>query len=1548
MKKILLFGIFFSLCLYASAQERTISGQVTSEDGSPLPGVNVLLKGTLTGTVTNVEGNYTLSVPSDGTLVFSFIGYTATEIPISGQTTINAVLSADITQLEEIVVTGTAAGQSAKTLSFSVGQVSEEMMTTVPPANLGTGLQGKVAGLRVVSGGGQPGRGVNFQARAANSLATGQHPLIILDGVFLANTTLADINPEDIERIEVLKGSAGASLYGSQAANGVIQIFTKRGSSVNEGETRVVLRSEWGISQLANDRFPTSRSHAFQLDETGNLLVGPNGGLVEDPDGLVDNPWPNFQDYQSDIFRDGLFSQNSISVQGRSRTTNFFASAQRLDDTGVYAFNDGYSRNAFRVNIDHRLSDQLDLSVSSSYSTSTQDFVQENGTNSIMNSILFMPPIYDLQNSFNEEDSSRYDWDIDTLASTTRNPYYQLVNRESEVNRTRLIGHFRVNYDVTNWLTLDGSAALDRSSNNFVDFIPKGYLSDDTERGQAVQRSATNTGGHIDKSQRINNDGLPDIYFGGNQVPDRLYQNLGNLHFKDISKGIQPNRNHTWSTGITMVDINRDGWLDIYVCKNVNNNTDLSTNLLFINNGDLTFTEKAAAYGLDDKGYSVEATFFDYDKDGLIDVYLVNQPPSLGNRRGNKINLDHVSLLYSDKLYKNMGKGEFTDVSDYADTRNLAYGLSATTGDFNGDGWPDLYVANDFDLPDHLYINQQNGKFKNRINQAAKHISNFSMGTDLADYDNDGLLDIMVLDMVAEDHKRIKTNMGGMEPKDFWKIVNKGWHYQYMFNTLQRNNGNGTFSEVAHMAGVSNTDWSWGPLLADFNNDGWKDLFVTNGIKRNMRYSDLDKTYSKRLDSLELEAKRKGVKLNDLIDVIEFVEMAPTDKLPNYIYENMGDLTFQKRVESWGMEKESLSNGAAYADLDLDGDLDLVVNNIDEEAYLYRNNSMEQGGANFLRLQVTSPEMVVYGTKVELYLDEKIWQFQELTNTRGYMSKSEDVVHFGLAHQALVEKVVVIWPDEKKLILENVPANQVVTVSSEDASSSSEIKDAGSLLFTKAVGLGLEYLHRENSFNDFEREVLLPHKMSNFGPGLAVGDVNGDGLEDFYIGGALGFSGALFIQRSDGRFEKDETAFQDDLKAFEDLGAVFLDVDNDGDLDLYVVSGGNEPEEGDDRLQDRLYMNSGKGGFRWQPERLPDLRTSGSCVVPQDFDQDGDLDLFVGGRVVPGKYPRPAKSYLLRNDAGTFKDVTAEIAPDLARPGLVTAAVWTDFNHDGTADLVVTGEWMPVKMLANQSGRFTDVTKKAGLANATGWYFSLATADFDRDGDQDLIAGNLGLNYKYKASEEEPFEVYSDDLDDDGSLDIVLSYYEHGEPFPVRGRSCSSRQIPALKEKFPTFESFGEANLFDVYGDGLQQAFNYKAKNFATLYFENKGNGQFEQYPLPNEAQLSSVNSILARDFNDDGHVDLLIAGNLYASETETPRNDAGMGLYLEGDGKGNFKPVPLLQSGFFAPHDVKDMKMIKVGKGNDQREVILVANNCYWLQAIEHHPRSGQTKEGE
>ncbi|MGI9542718.1 MAG: FG-GAP-like repeat-containing protein [Cyclobacteriaceae bacterium] len=1034
----------------------------------------------------------------------------------------------------------------------------------------------------------------------------------------------------------------------------------------------------------------------------------------------------------------------------------------------------------------------------------------------------------------------------------------------------------------------------------------------------------------------INNDSLPDLFFAGNQVPDRLYVNKGNLQFEDISAASGINLDHTWSAGVTMADVNNDGYLDIYVCKSVQETPQLSKNLLFINNGDLTFSEKAAEYGLSDRGFSVQAAFFDADNDGFLDLYLVNQPPSLGKRSGAVPNrLNARTMVYSDKLYWNNGQGTFRDVTFEAGVLNLGYGLSATVGDFNNDGWNDIYVTNDFDRPDHLYFNQGDGTFKNVINQAVKHISNFSMGSDAADYDNDGLLDIMVVDMIAEDHKRIKTNMGGMEPKDFWKTVNNGWHYQYMFNTLQRNNGNSTFSEVAHLAGVSNTDWSWSPLLADLDNDGWKDLFVTNGIKRNQRFTDLENRITAKLDSLELVAEAQGKKLDEVIDVMDFVDMAPADKVANYLFKNNGDLTFDKKSNEWGALEQTFSFGSAYADLDLDGDLDLVVNNMDDYASIYRNHSVEREKTNYLRIlvvnKVGSP---AYGAKVKLYEGESIWQYQELTNVRGYMSKSEDVLHFGLGGAKEVEKIKVIWPDGKITIKTHLQANQMLQIGPSDAEPMEQGTVSQPKLFADVTKtLQIDHRHKENNFNDYNREILLPHKMSNFGPGLAVGDLNGDGLDDFYVGGAKDYAGAIFVQKVDNTFEKSNQSIWENEKMYEDLGAILFDADGDDDLDLYVVSGGNEFEKNAPELQDRIYLNNGRGNFERSIEALPQMFTSGSCVVPGDIDKDGDLDLFVGGRLVPGNYPQPARSYILNNDQGRFTDITNEIAPMLQQAGLVTSAVWTDFNGDSLMDLALVGEWMPVTLLENQKGRFIDVTESHGLAGKVGWFYSIISEDFDRDGDKDFVVGNLGLNYKYKASEDEPFEIYYHDFDDNGQLDIVLSYYEQGESFPVRGRSCSAQQVPELKEKFPTFESFGDANLRDVYGSELDQAINYRATSFASAYIENLGGGDFLFKPLPNQAQLSSINNILAKDFDQDGHLDILTSGNLYASEIETPRNDAGMGLLLNGDGHGNFMPVPLSESGFFAPHDAKDMKLITVG--TDKEPVLLVVNNNYRIQAI-------------
>ena len=1031
----------------------------------------------------------------------------------------------------------------------------------------------------------------------------------------------------------------------------------------------------------------------------------------------------------------------------------------------------------------------------------------------------------------------------------------------------------------------------------------------------------------------INNDGLQDVFFTGNQLRDRLFLNKGDLKFDDISNEAGITQDNNWSSGVTFVDIDNDGDQDIYVCRFTYLENDKSANQLYINNGDLTFKEQALSFGLADKGFAIQATFFDFDNDGLLDVYIVNQPPSIPNI-GNKMSIEQFSdILFSDRLYKNMGNGKFVDYTVKSNVRNFGFGLAATTGDFNNDGWQDIYVSNDFDVVDHMYINQQDGTFKDDIHKSTKHVSNFSMGSDIADYDNDGNLDIMVVDMMAEDHKRIKTNMGGMAPEQFWDIVNKGGHYQYMFNTLQRNNGNGTFSELGQLAGVTSTDWSWAPLLADFDNDGYKDLFVTNGVISNNRNSDLVTVYEKRIDSINAVARQKGLNPKSMIDVMDFVPLAPTDKLPNYIFKNNGNLTFSNKVKAWGMEMPTLSNGAAYADFDIDGDLDLVVNNINDVASLDKNNTSDNNSGNYIRFKISSSKNEnVYGTKISLFKNDSLKQVYQLSNARGFMSKSEDIIHFGIGIDELVSKVVINWNDGTTSTLNNIDANKVHTVSKSSLKNETAVASVKSEAIFNDVTQSLkliDIIHKENENDDYKWEVLLPHKMSQFGPSIGVGDVNGDNREDFFLGGASGEAGQLFIQNNKGSFDKvEQTAWSQD-KASEDLGVVFIDIDNDNDQDLFVVSGGNEYNVGDPALQDRLYINNGKGKFTKSKNGLPNYLTSGSCIVPNDFDNDGDIDLFVGGRLVPRQYPNVANSHLLENIGGRFIDVTKEKATEMDNLGLVTAASWSDFNKDGLDDLIVVGEWMPVTIFMQTKN---DGFKKEIIENSEGWYYEVKTADIDDDGDADIVVGNLGLNYKYKATKDEPFEVYSYDFDKNGSLDIVLSYYEHGVAFPVRGKSCSTQQIPSLKEKFPSYEAFGDSNLENIYGNSLKDALSFQAKTFASAYIENTGDGNFITKPLPSMAQVSSINNILIKDYDLDGFKDLLVSGNLYVSEIETPRNDAGTGLLLKGNGKGDFLAVSIRESGFYAPNDAKDMKIINVGS----KEVILVANNNDFLQAIE------------
>ncbi|MCH8905113.1 MAG: VCBS repeat-containing protein, partial [Bacteroidetes bacterium] len=795
----------------------------------------------------------------------------------------------------------------------------------------------------------------------------------------------------------------------------------------------------------------------------------------------------------------------------------------------------------------------------------------------------------------------------------------------------------------------------------------------------------------------------------------------------------------------------------------------------------------------------------------------------------------------------------------------------------------------------------------------------------------------VVLDMVAEDNYRQKTMMSSMNTELFWSYVDYGWHYQYMRNSFQINNGNGYFSEVGQLAGISNTDWSWAVLLADFDNDGLKDMFISNGYRRDGRNVD----YRNKL--AEMEKEQGGVFRESQID--ELLAMIPSEKLTNYFYKNIGDLAFEKKSQDYGFVTPSFSNGAAYADFDNDGDLDLVVNNLTDPAFIYRNNAIEELQNNYLRIELVglSPNKHGIGASATLYVDGQI-QYLEAYVSRGYQSCVESTLHFGLGDNTKVDELLIKWPDGTEQLLVNIGANRVIKVFQKDAvepDNSNKIETT-QLFADITTQTGVNYRHIENEFDDFLKETLLPHKMSQFGPKIASGDVNGDGYEDFYIGGAAGQTGALYINNGNSSFSHSTRQPFDSEKQCEDIGSLFFDADGDGDLDLYVVSGGNEFAVGSTDLQDRLYLNDGAGNFTRAENVLPEMFTSGSCVVANDYDNDGDLDLFVGGRLVPGRYTFAPRSYLLNNENGIFKDVTEEVAIGLLRPGMVTSAVWTDFDGDNDQDLIVVGEWMPLSFYENKEGRFEDITFDLGMENTTGWWNKIVSSDFDNDGDDDYVIGNLGLNYKYKATENEPLHVYCHDFDNSGSLDIVLGYYNYGECFPVRGRECSSNQMPFIKDKFKNYDAFGKATLEDVYGDALQSALqHHEAKMFESIYIINEGNNKFKLLPLPIEAQVSMVFGIIIEDFNGDGNEDVLLAGNFYVSEVETGRADAGIGLYLKGNGKGNFTPVKVRESGFFADRDVRDLALIK--NYDDSGYSILVANNNDKMQIFLNGSLPGQ-----
>nr|WKN37314.1 VCBS repeat-containing protein [Tunicatimonas sp. TK19036] len=1052
----------------------------------------------------------------------------------------------------------------------------------------------------------------------------------------------------------------------------------------------------------------------------------------------------------------------------------------------------------------------------------------------------------------------------------------------------------------------------------------------------------------------VNNDGATDIFFTGNMVSSALYLNQGELKFKDVTPqaGLTTER---WATGAAMVDINQDSLLDIYVCfSGIGAEADRA-NQFFINQGvaeDGTprFKDMARNYGLADTGYSTQAAFFDYDKDGDLDMYLLSAYHDKSNPNFPKPKLSDGTGPSTDRLYRNDGTGPdghpvFTDVSDEAGIVYEGYGLGIAIGDVNQDGWDDIYVANDFIYDDLLYINNGDATFSEKATDYLKHTSRFSMGCDMADINNDNLADIMVLDMLPEENHRQKMMSTAMSYDKFQAELRRGYQRQYTRNMLQLNNGNGpedtpSFSEIGYLAGVYRTDWSWSPLLADVDNDGFKDIFVSNGIPKDITNNDY---IAYRDSQIKPNASYDALKT----DFLKQIEELPNTEHSNYLFQNKGanysGIMFSDKTHEWGLDVRTCSNGAAFGDLDQDGDLDLVINNLNKPAFLYENTLSDSSKNHYLRIQFDGPPSVADGIGSKIFLRYGGQsQYAQQSLSRGFQSSAEPILHFGLGDVQVIDTLEVVWPDGQQQLLTNVDADQLITLDYSEASPVEQSKSPLPTLVFQEVSeeKNIRFTHEENAFDEFKIEFLLPHMYSQNGPGMAVGDVNGDQLDDFIVGGASGKSTQLFTQNRQGAFSQQDLPTNSN---YEDMGVLLFDKDNDGDLDLYMVSGGNEFNANSPPYQDRLFVNDGQGNFTLDKNALPELQVSGSCVVAADYDQDGDLDLFVGGRIETGKYPLPVNSFILRNDDGNFTEVTQEVCPDLQKLGLVTSALWTDFNNDGQVDLLVAGEWMPLTFFVNQNGKFTNITQDTGLSANVGWWNSLTAGDYDNDGDTDYIAGNLGLNAPFKASADEPVTVYAKDFDYNGSTDAILTKYTQGKSYPVAGRNeLISQMIIYTRKKFPNYIDYADATITDLFSEeDLQNAYVAKADNFQTSWIENLGNGHFALHPLPIGAQFAPVYGTLSADFDNDGNVDVLLTGNSYAANYMTGRYDASTGLYLKGHGDGTFTPMPSSHSGFLVDGNAKALAELLTSQGHS---LVVSASNSGPLKAFSD---SEHSKEG-
>jgi hypothetical protein len=1028
----------------------------------------------------------------------------------------------------------------------------------------------------------------------------------------------------------------------------------------------------------------------------------------------------------------------------------------------------------------------------------------------------------------------------------------------------------------------------------------------------------------------FDNNGLADLYFTASTTSNKLYLNDDNFSFRDVTDVAKVAGEGRWANAASVVDINNDGWKDIYVCNTLKKNPEARKNLLYINQGlnadkIPVFKEMSAEYNLADTSHSVHAAFFDYDNDGDLDVYLATT--RLAGRSAAQFSSNYADTIKMDidKLLRNdwdssLKHPVFTDVSKQAGINDVGFALGLVVADLNKDGWKDVYVTNDFFSSDHAYINNGNGTFTNKAKTYFKHTSQNAMGVDIADINNDGLADVLSVDMNPEGNFRKKKNMGSNNYFLYQNMLYGEMDFQYVRNTLQLNQGSSrnsndsigdpVFSDIAFYAGVAETDWSWNASMADFDNDGYRDIIITNGYPRDV--TDHDFAAFRRVSA-------SYVTKQELIDEI------PQIKIPNYAFQNTGSLKFNNVTNEWGLDQPSFSNGAVYADLDNDGDLDYVINNINEKALVYENtiNSKKEKNTNYLQVKFTgdSANRNGLGALAELHYDNGKMQVFENSPYRGYLSTVNDIAHFGLGKSSKIDSLIISWPDGKKQTIKNPPINALVNVNSKDASilAVTNLKSENNSLFSEVTSqVGITYKHSETDIIDFDKERLLPHKLSQYGPGIAAGDVDGNGLDDLILGGNTLLPPTFLFQQKDGKFI--EKALPDppgtDIRKPENMGILLFDAEGDNDLDLYLSSGSNEFFPNTKNYQDRLFTNDGKGNFSLDENALPINFTSKSCVKAADFDKDGDLDLFVGGRILPGSYPLPVNSFIYRNDSKTgtvrFTDVTRQAASPLINIGLVCDALWSDFDNDGLIDLIVTGEWMPLRFFKNTGGKLTDVTNSSGINSEKGWWNSIAGGDFDNDGDIDYIAGNLGENSFYRASKDYPVNVYAKDFDNNQSLDAITTLYLKDEnnklnEFTAQNRDDINSQLPALKKRFLTYKEFGKAEFKQIFSETERKgALNLSATNFKSSFIKNVGNGKFEIYPLPWQAQIAPVYGIAVDDYNSDGMLDVALTGNDFGTEVSTGRYDAFNGLLLIGNGKGSFTPQTIMKSGFFVPGDAK------------------------------------------